>query len=127
MSIPGRVLPITFASLMVAVGCVRADDLDSAATDLCEKVKSCSMAQVAEADMTPEMRQMIEPMFQGMCDAMRSGVQEVPTGHQLHDPALSCMRSMAELGCDDFQDEKKVETQACKDYQQKSEQLSQGS
>ncbi|MEH6587663.1 MAG: hypothetical protein V7720_13950 [Halioglobus sp.] len=127
MSILGRVLPITFASLMVAVGSAWADDLESAATDLCEKIKYCSMAQIADADMTPEMRQMMEPMFQSMCDAMRSGVQEVPTGHQLHDPALSCMRSMAELGCDDFQDEQKVETQACKDYQQKAEQLGQGS
>ena len=108
MSIFRIFLSVSFTCLIVSAGSVWADDLESATTDLCEKVKSCSMAQIAEADMTPEVRQMMEPMLQNMCDAMRSGVQEVPTDHQLHAPALSCMRSMAELSCEDFQDEQKV-------------------
>lgn len=102
---------------------VVAGDLEDAATDLCEKVKHCSMAQISQADLTPEVRQMMEPMLQNMCDTMRAGVQQVPSGHQLHDPALACMRSMAALSCDDFQDEGKVDTPACKEYQQVAERL----
>ncbi len=112
--------------LTVASG-VSAGDLESAATDLCEKVKACSMAQIAEADLTPELKQMMEPMLQTMCDAMKAGVQEVPSGHPLHDPAVDCMRSMAALSCADFQDEQKVETPACKQYQEVAEQLAQDS
>jgi len=34
---------------------------------------------------------------------------------------VECMRSMAALSCDDFQDESKVETPACKKYQELAE------
>lgn len=104
-------------------GNVIAGDLEDAATELCEKVKHCSMAQISEADLTPEVRQMMEPMLQNMCATMRAGVEQVASGHALHDPALACMRSMAALSCDDFQDEEKVETPACKEYQAVAEQM----
>ena len=111
------------AWLLGAASCVHADDLESASNALCEKVKACSMAQVDEADLTPEVRQMMEPMLESMCEAMRAGVQEVPTDHQLHDPAVACMRSMAELSCADFQDEQKVVTAACEEYRKIAEDM----
>lgn len=98
-----------------------ADDLLSAANDMCEKVKSCSLAQIAESDMTPEMRQMMEPMLESMCDSMRQGVQEVPTGHELYEPAVACMRSMANLSCDAYQSGDGAETPECKTYQAMAE------
>lgn len=98
-----------------------ADDLVSAANDMCEHVKACSMAQIAESDMTPEMRQMMEPMLESMCDQMRQGVQQVPSGHALYQPAVDCMRSMAELGCDDFLNGNAAETPACKEYRELAE------
>lgn len=98
-----------------------ADDIGSAANDLCEKVKACSIAQIEEQDLTPELRKMMEPMLESMCDAVRQGVQEVPRGHELYDPAVACMRSMAGLSCEDFQDDTKVETDACKKYQSLAE------
>lgn len=106
---------------------VAAEDLVSAANDMCEKVKACSLAQIAEADMTPEMRQMMEPMLDSMCDSMRQGVQDVPSGHALYTPAVTCMRSMANLSCDDFMDEERVETPACKTYQEMAEKAYEGS
>ncbi|MEP5568669.1 MAG: hypothetical protein ABJN62_12590 [Halioglobus sp.] len=104
-------------------GAATAGDLEDAATELCEKVKHCSMAQISEADLTPEVRQMMEPMLQNMCATMRAGVQQVPSGHPLHDPALECMRSMAALSCDEFQEEGKVDTPACKEYQEVAAQM----
>lgn len=100
-----------------AILAAQADDLVDAATALCENVKTCSMAQVAKEDLTPEIRQMMEPMMENMCSAMRSGVQDVPTGHDLYKPALSCMRSMVALSCEQLQDEDQVQTQPCKDYE----------
>ncbi len=93
-------------------------ELLDAATALCEKIKTCSMAQVPEADLTPEMRQMMEPMLDNMCASMRSNIQEVPEGHELHDPAVACMRSMAELSCEQMQSEEQAQTAACRKYEE---------
>jgi hypothetical protein len=108
-------------------GTASADDLTEAAGALCEKIKVCSMAQIDQQDLTPEMREMMEPMLENMCVSMKQGVQEVPTGHELYQPAVECMRSMAALSCDDFQDDSKVETPACKKYQELAEKSYDGS
>ena len=106
------------AWLLGAASCVHADDLESASNALCEKVKACSMAQVDEADLTPEVRQMMEPMLENMCAAMKSNIREVPEGHELHDPAVACMRSMAELSCEQMQSEEQAQTAACRKYEE---------
>ena len=102
-------------------GAAGADDLVSASNDMCEKVKACALAEVAESDMTPEMRQMMEPMLAGMCDQMRQGVNEVPTNHQLYQPAVACMRSMAGLSCAEFRGGE-VETPECLKYRELADQ-----
>ena len=112
------------ATLVLAVAtplAAVADDLLSAASDMCEKVKACAMAEIAESDMTPEMRQMMEPMLESMCDQMRQGIEEVPTGHPMYEPAVACMRSMAKLSCADFQSERAGETPECKQYRELAE------
>ena len=101
---------------------VTASEIEEAATELCEKVKACSMAHIAEADLTPEVRQMMEPMLQNMCETMRAGVREVPTGHELYQPSVDCMRSMAGLSCADFENEQKLNTPACAEYKRLAEQ-----
>ena len=93
------------------------NDLISAAMELCEKVKSCAMAQVAEEDLTPEIRQMMEPMLDKMCADMRQEMDEVPVGHPLYQPALACMRSMQGLSCEMMQDAQRMETSECKAYE----------
>jgi hypothetical protein len=100
---------------------VSADSLEAAAMAMCEKVKACSLAQIQASDMTPEMREMMEPMLENMCATMRAGIQEVPNGHPLYQPAVACMRSMAQLSCDDFQDGDKVVTPECQKYQEMAE------
>jgi hypothetical protein len=93
------------------------DDLTTAAMELCEKVKSCAMTQVAEEDLTPEVRQMMEPMLDNMCADMRNTMGEVPAGHPLYQPALACMRSMEDLSCEMMQDPQGMETPECKAYE----------
>ena len=79
------------------------------------------MAQIAESDTTPEMREMMEPMLESMCVQMRQGVEEVHTGHPMYEPAVACMRSMANLSCADFQSEKAGETPECQQYRKLAE------
>ena len=113
-------------SLGLLVPAAAASEIEDAATALCEKVKACSMAHIAEADLTPEVRQMMEPMLKNMCETMRAGVREVPPGHELYQPSVDCMRSMAGLSCADFEDEDKLQTRACQEYQRLAEQAAAG-
>ena len=105
------------ASCMMLVSTVSADNLTDAANDLCEHVKACSMAQIAQEDMTPEMRQMVEPMLDNMCANMRSQIQDVPSGHPLYDPAVVCMRSMSKVSCDAMTDGDSMRTKECREYE----------
>ena len=103
-----------------------ADDITSAASGLCEKVRSCAMSQVAEEDLTPEMRQMMEPMLDSMCDNMQSRVQEVSAGHPLYQPAVACMRSMEALSCEAMRSSDNLQTEECKAYEEKARDYSAG-
>jgi hypothetical protein len=92
------------------------DSMTDAALGLCEKVKSCAMAQIDEQDLTPEIRQMMQPMLDGMCANMQSSVGEFSPGHPLYVPAEACMRSMETLSCDMIQDPAQVETPECQKF-----------
>ncbi|MEP1471898.1 MAG: hypothetical protein ABJK20_10200 [Halieaceae bacterium] len=106
---------LLLAPLSPAVG----DDIGDAALALCEKVKACSMAQIDQEDLTPELRQMMEPMLENMCTNMQARVQEVPVGHELYQPSVACMRSMEALSCEAMMDSEQFATPECKDYEQK--------
>jgi hypothetical protein len=96
-----------FALLMLAaiinIPALAQNELQQAADALCEKVRSCAMAQVRQEDMTPEMRAMMEPMLENMCTRMRAGVADAPVDHKLYEPAVACMRSMADLSCEQIE------------------------
>ena len=68
-----------------------ADDLGEAAQGLCDAVKRCAMEQIDKEDLTPEMRQMMEPMLENMCITMQANVQQVPVGHPLYQPAIGAL------------------------------------
>jgi len=106
--------------MALAISCplqVAADDISSAASGLCEKVRSCAMEQVANENLTPELRQMMEPMLDTMCDTMQEKVQQVPVGHPLYQPAIACIRSMEALSCDAMQSPEGMQTPECDAYE----------
>ena len=108
------------AVILVALGGagqVMATEFGDQAIAMCEKVKQCALDQMGAADMTPQMRQSITPMLENMCVSMQDQFQEVPTDHELYDPAVECMSSMATLSCEDLM-EGNAETQQCRDYQE---------
>ena len=97
-----------------------AGDITSSAKALCEKVRSCAMSQVAQEDLTPELRQMMEPMLDSMCDQVESRVQDVSTEHPLYQPALACMRSMEALTCEDLRSGENLQTAECEAYEKQA-------
>lgn len=103
--------------IIVLAPLAAAETLTEVSTRVCENVRQCVLAEIGEADMTPQMREMMMPMVDSMCDAVRQGIEEVPAGHPLYAPALACMQSLVNLSCDDFRDGDTVQTPACKAYQ----------
>lgn len=118
-----RTALITMALLAVAVLPARADNLEQASQELCEKVKACALAQMSEEDLTPETRQMMQPMLDNLCANIRDQISQVPAGHPHYAPALACMRSMEALSCDDMANSGRLHTPECEQYRQ----LAQGS
>ena len=106
-----------FALTLLMPMMVGAEEIVEAASGLCEKVRSCAMAQIDKEDLTPELRQMMEPMLDNMCDNMQSKVQEVEVGNALYQPAVDCMRSMEALSCEDMQDPSRMQTPQCESYE----------
>ncbi len=102
---------------VLASAAASADNLEAAAMDMCEKVKACSLAQIEQSDMTPEMREMMEPMLDTMCEGMQAKVEDVAAGHPLHQPAVACMRSMEALSCDDMRNPDSMQTTECETYE----------
>ena len=97
---------------------VVADEMSEAAQDLCEKVKSCSLAQVAEEDITPEVRQMMQPMWDSMCANMKNKMGEAPSGHPMYSSALACMHSMQKLTCEEIVGSRQTRTPECEAHEQ---------
>lgn len=108
---------IILLCMVTVVPSARADELGDAAQALCEKVKSCAMAQMDGQEITPETRQMMQPMLDGMCAQVRGKVGEVPAGHPLYKPAVACMQSMNSLTCETMQDADQAVTPACEEYE----------
>ena len=105
-------------SLLAAMPAVHADELADAAQALCEKVKSGAMAQMEGQELTPETRQMMQPMLDSMCTQVRSRVSAVPSSHALYQPAVACMQSMNTLTCENMQDAGEIVTPECEEYEQ---------
>lgn len=103
----------------------QAEKMTEASLALCEKVKECALQQLAQEDFTPEMRQMIEPMLNDMCQAARAQIPEVPTGHPLYAPALACMESMSVLTCAQLQGGEDIRTTECEAYRKQAEKFEQ--
>ncbi len=98
-----------------------ADALTDAAEGLCQRVKTCAVHELAEEELTPEVREMMEPMLNNMCANMRSRIGDVPESSELYDPAIACMRSMEALTCTQMKDPVALETDDCKSFREKAD------
>jgi hypothetical protein len=112
-----RIKTLSAAALAcIIAGPVMADELTEAAQGLCDSVRSCAIEQMAEQDLTPAQMDMMKPMLDNMCAAMREQVQEVPVDHGLYKWAVACMRSMQALSCEQLQSGQDITTQECQEY-----------
>lgn len=92
------------ALVAITVGLVlpvagHANSLMKASEKLCEKFKQCALEQMDQSELTPEMRQMIQPMLDGVCLKATSQIAEVAEGHPHYKAALACAESIQSLEC----------------------------
>lgn len=112
---PARLLVLP---LFIALSAhIAADDLRDAVQGLCDSVRSCALEQIVKEELTPEMRDMMEPMLDNMCATMKENVQEVAPGHPLYEPAVACIRSLESLTCDEMQNPERDSTPECEIYE----------
>ncbi|NRB42569.1 MAG: hypothetical protein HRU20_29550 [Pseudomonadales bacterium] len=96
--------------LLFTASALQATELSDSYQLLCDKVKSCALADMA--DMPAENRAMMEPMLNNMCVAMQKNFQQA-TGHAaLEKSASACIRSLAKLDCQAFNGNETAECQA---------------
>ena len=114
-----KYLPILCATIL-SVSAV-ADDYKDASLALCEKVKACALVQMDSQDITPEVRQMMQPMLDSMCTSMLASVPEVAQDHPMYEPAIACMKSLDGLSCEEMQGEAGAKTAACMEYEEMAE------
>ena len=94
-----------------------ADEYPEVSLALCEKIKSCALAQMGSQEITPEVRQMMQPMLDSMCSNIMVNLPEVAENHAMYKPAMACMKSLEALSCEAMQQTSEANTPACKEYE----------
>ena len=116
-----KTAPVALGMLgAIAGGPAMADDFAQAADALCQKQRSCVMAQMGSQEMPPQMRQMMLQMVDGMCQSLQQNyVTAGDQGHPLYAQATACMRSLSEMSCQTLEDGQ-VDTPECQEYEREA-------
>lgn len=96
---------------------VQAQELVAAGQALCEKLKSCAVAEMEGQELTPDTRQMMQPMLDNLCTQVLGEISKVPAAHPLYTPAVACMQSMHALSCERMRNPDQAVTPACEAYE----------
>lgn len=118
-------LTITGAAFLTSysLSALSSDALHQASKAACEKFKACALQEMAGSpDITPQMKQMLEGMIAGVCDSLMD-YSDIKGQHELYQPAADCLNSMAQLSCEQLNDD--ITTPACAEYERRAEQYSQ--
>ena len=111
---------ILAAVAMIAVaGIAHADPFDDARLALCEKTKTCAMAQMESAEnMNEQMQAMVMQSLDRMCEGMERNFSAALQTHELYEPATECMQAMAEMECSMLMDDGADTAPACVRYRE---------
>lgn len=112
---------ILFIALLSLAQWVMAENMDQQSLQMCEKVKSCALAELDGQELPEEMRTMVMASMDGMCQAMDSSFKEDKINEyaDLYKQAELCMESLMSLSCDSFMNGE-TETAACTDLEKET-------
>ena len=92
---------------------VQAADFSDRAVGLCEKIKDCAMDQAQSQSLPPEALEMMQPMLDASCEAMRHQFGNVDENQQFADSAMQCIESIEALSCAEMMNGESVQTPEC--------------
>ena len=107
------ILIVSLASLNVT-----ATDFDKEITQLCDKLKTCTLAEIGASNISPEMELMMKPMIDNICKQMIEQFNSTDIEGIQKEDAISCIKSMSALSFNDLKGDA-AETQACADLEKK--------
>jgi hypothetical protein len=83
-----------------------ADTIEQQSLQLCEKIKSCALAELEGQDMSADMKSMVLSSMDGMCQAMATEFsnENVKEYEDLRKQATACMVSLSSLSCPQLMD-----------------------
>ncbi|MEZ5880162.1 MAG: hypothetical protein R3D35_05780 [Nitratireductor sp.] len=88
---------------------------------LCNKMKSCAMSQMQDAEgMTEDMKAMVMNSLNSMCESIEVGFGTALVYQDLLGSAAQCMDSMAEQSCESLQRSDADKTPQCLEFRQKA-------
>jgi len=90
-------LVILFLGIVPAV---MAADFESQSLQLCEKIKSCALAELEGQELSADMKSMVMSSMDGMCDMMAAQYSSAEKNTELHQQAVACMDSLSSLSCE---------------------------
>jgi hypothetical protein len=94
-----------------------ATSLTEATDELCQTIKTCGQEQLKQQNLPPEMAQMMEGMFDGMCQSMVAPYVLSTKDAGLEDKAIACLESFNSKSCDELMNNNGGDTPECKDFQ----------
>ncbi|MCX2979855.1 hypothetical protein EYC98_03145 [Halieaceae bacterium IMCC14734] len=117
-----RALPVTLVMLTgTHLPGAAADELTDASMALCEKVRSCVMAEMG-GQISPQIQAMLEPTLDQMCETMKNQVTQVPADHEMYQPALECLQSLEKISCATMTSGEDFITEPCRKYEDRGKQ-----
>lgn len=94
------------------------EELQKASAQVCEKMKSCALAQLQGQNLPPGMQEMITQTIDGMCAQVQQRYQLDLAQHSYYKPTLACLNSISQLSCNDIQNIDKALTTECATLQE---------
>lgn len=103
---------LLFIGMLGFISMTTAADFEQQSLQLCEKVKSCALAELDGQDLSTEMKAMVTSSMDGMCEMMAVQFSDAGVSSELHSQASACMDSLKSLSCAELM-EGESETPAC--------------
>ena len=92
-----KALPLFILFALPNIG--HTTSLNQATNKLCEKIKSCAKAQMAQQNLPPAMEQMMTAMFEQSCTSIIAPYADQATNAGLEKKAVACISSINSLSC----------------------------
>ncbi|MBT8115050.1 MAG: hypothetical protein KJP04_06705 [Arenicella sp.] len=110
---------ICFALILCVLSVPAVAELDQATARMCEKIKTCSLAEIEKQDLPAEMAAMMTAMFDGMCVTWVKPFAQTLGDAGLEKKAEACIDSMVAQSCETLmQSEGDFTSPECEEFQQ---------